>query len=354
MKKILLSLTLMGTAFPAFAQQYKISGKAPEGATKVYFSNAEDRQQVDSVAVVDGKFTFEGDAQGKMFGWIYTAESDRLPVYLEDKVNASLTDYTVIGSTENTAFNKWFKRIKVFQDRTQEVYQEAKKYGKSMPDEVRDQLLERLDKIGKEHSEELRTLFASNEERLFPAYFLSQAEGALEKSEIIALVEAGHPYTQLSILDRVKSKLEAWKRQAVGATFTDLTLPDTTGTARKLSDYVGKGKYVLIDFWASWCGPCIREMPNVKRAYERFHEKGFDIVGISFDRDRKNWVGAIQRLDLPWHHLSDLKFWEAEAGKVYGINGIPFMLLVDPNGTIIANDLRGEALQEKLEEIFGE
>ena len=133
---------------------------------------------------------------------------------------------------------------------------------------------------------------------------------------------------------------------------TDIQLPDTNGKMRKLSDYVGKGKYVLIDFWASWCGPCRREMPNVKKLYDAYKSKGFDIVGLSLDQDKAAWLAAIKKLDLPWHHLSDLKYWDSLAASTYGINSIPATLLIGPDGKVIASGLDAEGVAKKLDELL--
>ncbi len=138
----------------------------------------------------------------------------------------------------------------------------------------------------------------------------------------------------------------------IGKRFLDVQEPDTKGKLRRLSDYAGKGKWVLVDFWASWCGPCQEEMPNVVAAYKKYHDKGFEIVGLSFDADRDDWLNAIKTWNMPWIHLSDLNYWESKAGKVYKIEGIPDNILIDPDGIIVARDLQGPALERCLSEIF--
>ncbi|MBO5585247.1 MAG: TlpA family protein disulfide reductase [Bacteroidaceae bacterium] len=138
----------------------------------------------------------------------------------------------------------------------------------------------------------------------------------------------------------------------VGQRFTDLEMLDTDGNSHKLSEYVGNGHWLFVDMWASWCGPCRAEMPHVVAAYEKYHKKGLEMVSISLDNQKENWVKAITALNMPWTHLSDLKGWQSIVCDVYKVWAIPDNLLINPQGEIVARNLRGEALHEKLKEIF--
>jgi peroxiredoxin len=136
----------------------------------------------------------------------------------------------------------------------------------------------------------------------------------------------------------------------VGKSVPDLSLPDVNGKKVSISSF--RGKYLLIDFWASWCGPCRMENPNVVEAYKTFKGKNFTILGVSLDKDKDAWKKAISQDHLTWTHISDLKYWNSQAVETFGFQGIPFNVLVDPSGKVIAQELRGNDLENKLKEVL--
>lgn len=145
-------------------------------------------------------------------------------------------------------------------------------------------------------------------------------------------------------------QVETAKTLAIGAVAPDIALPNPDGEIVKLSSL--RGNYVLVDFWARWCKPCRMENPNVVRMYNKYNKEGFEVYGVSLDRNREHWLQAIEEDGLHWTQVSDLKYWNSEAARLYNVSAIPFALLLDPEGKIIGKNLRGPALESKLEEIF--
>jgi len=155
------------------------------------------------------------------------------------------------------------------------------------------------------------------------------------------------PYTKQFV-----AQVESLRSLAIGMPAPDIQLPNPAGDTVSLSSL--QGKYVMIDFWAAWCKPCRMENPNVVRMYKKYKDEGFEIYGVSLDRSKEDWVGAIEKDQLTWEHVSDLQYFDSQAARLYNINAIPATVLIDPDGKIIAKNLRGSALEEKLAEIFGD
>lgn len=151
---------------------------------------------------------------------------------------------------------------------------------------------------------------------------------------------------------QLKKKIEDLDAVNVGGIAPNIELPGPDGKPFSLKSL--RGKVVLLDFWASWCGPCLAELPNVKAIYEKYHPKGLEILGVSLDEKQEAWTGMIAKKGMPWHHVSSLKGWKCPVAKRYNVTGIPRMYIIDAEGRIVAQDLRGEALAEKMKEIFGE
>ena len=176
---------------------------------------------------------------------------------------------------------------------------------------------------------------------------------SMELSQLQALAaKVPAEFKTVPSIEKLLKRIEVLEKTAVGQKFTDFTLPAPDGTPVKLGDIIAKNKYTLVDFWASWCGPCRAEMPNVIAAYKEYNKKGFGIVGVSLDSDAEAWKKAIKDMGMTWDHMSDVKGWNCEGAALYGVNSIPATVLVAQDGTIIARNLRGEAIKTKLAELL--
>ncbi len=213
-------------------------------------------------------------------------------------------------------------------------------------------LSDKLDSLGNVQLALIKEIIRDNRDNELPAKYIKDAMYQFSYEELKNILDPKTAYYNHPDVAPAKILLAGYEKRKPGIQFHELSMKDPADKDVTLSQWVGKGNYVLVDFWASWCGPCRKEMPYVIAAYEQFHPKGFEVVGVSFDQKKDAWIKAIQQMGMQWPQMSDLKGWKCAAVDVYGVASIPSNVLVDPQGKIVAMDLRGEKLLNKLNEIY--
>jgi peroxiredoxin len=249
----------------------------------------------------------------------------------------------VVDSKENALLKSFQEMNTGFAGRQQVIDQETNKTNEQKQSEKQLIEKEKLQAIGK-----LLLANANNYASAALVEYLPADEFVTVHDSVLSTLIKLYPENYI-----VKAKyqeIEVKKKLALGYPAPEITLQDTAGKLFSLSSL--RGKVVLIDFWASWCRPCRVENPNMVKLYQNYKQYGFDILGVSLDQSKDNWVGAIEKDGLIWNHVSDLKGWQSAAGAAYGVRSIPFTVLVDKKGNIIAKGLRGQALEEKIREVL--
>jgi peroxiredoxin len=325
--------------------------------TNVYLIDLQ-KTKVDSTVVTEGKFHFEIPTGYPNHYGLLTDKSKAFPIWVEPgtivvTIDGEVEPVTpvVSGTPTNEAYSEFLKGIASFDERMQAMIPTLSAMDKDTP--AFDSLYSVLAEIDREKTLFKDSLILKNPNTALAAFYVSSTSYNLttpEAVDSVLIIVAGAPANPFT--EALQKRRELLAASAVGQKAPDFSQAQPDGTPLSLSSL--EGQLVLIDFWASWCGPCRRENPNVVKLYDRFHDKGFEILGVSLDDDRDSWLEAIDADGLRWKHISDLGGWGNVVAKQYAVNSIPHTVLVGPDGVIIAKNLRGAELEAKVAEVLGE
>ncbi len=318
---------------------YKITGHVEGLDGMLYVGN--EWLEPDSVQVNDGNIRIDGNIEEPMMLQLVSPEHDWFQLIFVNPGDKIRIEGDVAEQTFQINGSKLNDLQKEFARKNDLLQQE---YADAVSDEERDAVVDKFKAV-------VNDAIAENSDNVFGAYTLYASIEGMEPDEAEAKIAGFTPEMQQCIyLTEAAKIVQSIKRTAIGQPFTEIRLNDRNGKPILLSDQ-GKG-YVLIDFWASWCGPCMAEVPFLKEAYDRFHSKGFEIYGISLDRDQKAWLNAIDKHGMNWIHVSLIGDENNPVTRDYNVQYIPSNFLISPEGKIVAKNLRGEELIEKLEELL--
>lgn len=357
MKKIALAvLVALTMAACQNKQQYTIVGTAEGFADgdSVELQILDGRRVSETIKypIVNGKFEIKGIADSvrvAMLGLPGTV----CQVFLEPgTITATLVagqSAVCLGTPNNNAYEALVESLKAIDEEYAAIVEKSKTADEAAVATIKQEMEDVQDK----YYQTIKNSISDNTSNEFGLHMVTNNYYNYAPEDLAPVLEAflvNFPNNQ-RLID-IKAKNDLSLETSVGKKFKDFEMADVEGDMKKLSEYVAANKVTMIDFWASWCGPCRREMPAVKAAFDAYKSKGFGIVGVSLDNNKEAWVKAIADLGMEWPQLSDLKGWNCEGAKLYGVSSIPSTVLVAQDGTILAKNLRGEDIQTKLAELL--
>ena len=342
--------------------QYIVSGTVKGSDTGTVYLQKMDSTSwvnIDSAVIKKGAFEFKGSVTvPEKYKLIIKGQHYSFPFFVENSdiklvVHADSTGkIEVTGSATQDLFNQYVAKSDSMEGKMKILDKEYSKADSLHDTATLKKLEARFDAMDLDIKNMIINFAKAHGKSVISPYLILQNSYRFELPELVSVSASFDTSINTSKYSvAVTKRIAILKSVQIGQPASEFALNDTTVKPVSLSSL--KGKILLVDFWASWCGPCRAENPNVVKAYQAFHAKGFDVLGVSFDRDKAKWEKAIKDDNLTWNHVSDLKYWGNAAGKLYGINSIPSNILLDKDQKIIGRNLKGEDLIKKLTELLG-